>query len=65
MCKYVHVLYISMEFLAANCRCELKAKLACGVKKQNFELIAELNCSEKLVCDLRDSLESSETFVHI
>ena len=33
----VHVLYtVSMEFLAANCRCELKTKLACSVGKQNF-----------------------------
>ena len=29
----VHVLCISMEFLPANWRCELKAKMACGVGK--------------------------------
>ena len=32
----VHVLYVSIEFLAANCRCELKAKMACSVEKQTF-----------------------------
>ena len=38
----VHVLYtVSVEFLAANCRCELQTKLACSVGKQNFWLIAE------------------------
>ena len=32
----VHVLFISMEFLADNCRCELKAKLACQCWKAEF-----------------------------
>ena len=36
----VHVLCISMEFLPANWRCELKAKMACGVGKLIY-LIAE------------------------
>ena len=35
-----------MEFLAANCRCALKAKLACSVGKQDFLLIAELKGHE-------------------
>ena len=35
-----------MEFLAANCRCPLKAKLACSVGKQDFLLIAELKGHE-------------------
>ena len=35
-----------MEFLAANCRCELKAKMACSVGKQNFQLMAELKGHE-------------------
>ena len=39
--RFIYCQYI-MEFLAANCRCELKTKLACSVGKQNFYLIAEL-----------------------
>ena len=44
----VHVLYIGMTFLAVNCRCELKTKMACGVGKQNFQLIAELKGNEHI-----------------
>ena len=32
----IHVLYISIEFLAANYRCELETKLVCSVRKQNI-----------------------------
>ena len=42
----VDLLYISMKLLAVNCRCELKAKMACGVGKQNLQLIAELKGHE-------------------
>ena len=42
----VHVSY--MKFLAAGCRCELKVKRVCRVRKQNFLLIAELKGHEQV-----------------